>query len=110
VQFSRSRQTVIESADKKVQADYALNVIAVTKDKAVELVDSGRREEAAKQMREQAGALQKLAQTYGNASVLSAAQAMPAEADKLESDGLDNAARKAYRADSAQTKNQQSSR
>ena len=40
----------------------------------------------------------------------SAAVAMPAEAEKIEQDGLDNTTRKSYRADSAQTKNQQSSR
>jgi Ca-activated chloride channel family protein len=110
VQFSRSRRTVIESADQKVQADYARNVIAVAKDKAVELVDNGRREEAAQQMRQQAAELQKMAETYGNAGVLSAAAAMPAEADRVERGGMDNAKRKAYRADSAQTRNQQSSR
>lgn len=109
VQFSRNRQTVIDSADQKVQADYARNVIAVAKDKAVELVDNGRKEEAAQQMRQQAAELQKMAETYGNASVLSAAAEMPAEADKLEREGLDNEARKTYRADSAQTRNQQSS-
>jgi Ca-activated chloride channel family protein len=110
VQFSRSRATVISSADHKVQADYAQNVIAVARDKAVELVDSGRKDEAAKEMRRQAAELQKIAETYGNASVGSAAAAMPAAAAKLERDGLDNAARKSYRTESSQTRNQQSSR
>jgi Ca-activated chloride channel family protein len=84
--------------------------IAVTKDRAVELVDSGRKDEAANEMRHQAAELQKMAQTYGNTSVLSVAAAMPAEAAKIEEGGLDNAARKTYRAESAQTKNQQSSK
>jgi Ca-activated chloride channel family protein len=110
VQFSRSRATVISSADHKVQADYAQNVIAVAKDKAVELVDSGRKDEAALEMRRQAAELKKMAEIYGNVSVGSAAAAMPAEAEKLERDGLDNAARKSYRAESSQVRNQQSSR
>ena len=110
VQFSRSRRVVIESADQKVQADYAVNYIAIAKDKAVELVDSGRKAEAAQEMRQRAAELQKMAETYRNFSVASAAAAMPAEAEKLEREGLDNAARKSYRADSAQTRNQQSSR
>jgi len=54
--------------------------------------------------------LQQMAQTYGNTSVLSAAAPMAAEAAKIEAGGLDNAARKTYRAESAQTKNQQSSK
>jgi Ca-activated chloride channel family protein len=110
VQFSRSRETVISSADHQVQADYAQNVIALAKDKAVELVDSGRKDAAAQEMRRQAAALQKLGETYGNVSVSAAAAAMPAEAEKLERDGLDNAARKSYRAESSQIRNQQSSR
>jgi Ca-activated chloride channel family protein len=110
VKFSRNQQAVIDSADHKVQADYAQNVIAVTKDRAVELVDSGRNDEAAKEMRRQAAELQKMATTYGNEGVLAAAAAMPAAAGKIEQEGLDEAARKTYRAESAQTKNQQSSR
>jgi Ca-activated chloride channel family protein len=110
VKFSRSRQAVIDSADHKVQADYAQNVIAVTKDRAVELVDSGRKDEAAKEMRRQAVELQQMAETYGNTSVGAAAAAMPAAAEKIEQEGLDNAARKTYRAESAQTRNQQSSK
>ncbi|HUJ43665.1 MAG TPA: VWA domain-containing protein [Opitutaceae bacterium] len=110
VQFSRSRSVVISSADHQVQADYAQNVIALAKDKAVELVDSGRQDEAAQEMRRQAEALQKLADTYGNVSVSAAAATMPAEAEKLERDGLDNAARKSYRAESSQVRSQQASR
>jgi Ca-activated chloride channel family protein len=110
VKFSRSRQAVIDSADHQVQTDYAQNVIAVAKDKAVELVDGGRKDEAAKEMRKRAAELQKIAQTYGNMSVLAAAAAMPAEAEKLDRDGLDNASRKSYRAESAQTKNQQTAK
>jgi Ca-activated chloride channel family protein len=108
--FSRNRQAVIDSADRQVQADYAQNVIAVTKDRAVELVDGGRQDEAANEMRRQAVELQQMAQTYGNTSVLSAVAPMAAEAAKIEAGGLDNAARKTYRAESAQTKNQQSSK
>ena len=110
VQFSRSRATVISSADHKVQADYAQNVIALAKDKAVELIDSGRKDEAAQNMRQRAAELKTMAETYGNLRVSAAAAAMPAEAEKLEREGLDNAARKSYRAESAQTRNQQSSR
>jgi Ca-activated chloride channel family protein len=108
--FSRNRQAVVDSADRQVQTDYAQNVIAITKDRAVELVDSGRKDEAADEMRRQAAELQKMAQTYGNTGVLSVAAAMPAEAARIEEGGLDNVARKAYRAESAQTKNQQSSK
>ena len=110
VQFSGKREVVVASADHKVQADYAQNVIAIAKDKAVDLVDSGRRDEAAKEMLKKAAELQAMADAYGNASVKEAAAAMAPEARKLERDGLSNAERKSYRNDSAQIRNQQSSR
>ncbi|HUL53318.1 MAG TPA: VWA domain-containing protein [Opitutaceae bacterium] len=110
VQFSRSRSAVISSADHQVQADYAQNVIALAKDKAVELVDAGRQDEAAQEMRRQAADLKKLAETYNNARVSTAAAAFAPEAQKIERDGLDNAARKSYRAESSQVRSQQASR
>ncbi len=109
VQFSGSRAEVVSSADHKVQADYAANVIAVAKDEAVALVDSNRREEAAAVLRERTAALNSMAKTYGNSAVGEVAAAAAPEADRLEKEGLGNAQRKAYRADSAQAKNQQSS-
>ena len=109
ITFSESRETVVSSANLKVQNDYAVNVIAVTKDKAVELVDDNRRGEAAQELRAKAVELKATASTYNNAPMAALAVQQEAEADKLEREGLSNTARKTYRADSAQTKNQQSS-
>lgn len=109
VSFSESRETVVSSADKKVQNDYAANVIAETKDKAVELVDANRRGDAAKELRAKAAELKATASTYNNAPMAALAVQQEAEADKLERQGLSNADRKSYRAENAQTKSQQSS-
>jgi Ca-activated chloride channel family protein len=109
VSFSESRETVVSSANHKVQNDYAANVIADTKDKAVELVDANRREAAAKELRIKAAELKATASTYNNAPMAALAVQQEAEADKLERQGLSNADRKSYRAENAQTKNQQSS-
>ena len=109
ISFSESHETVVASANKKVQNDYAVNVIAETKDRAVELVDANRREDAAKELRFKAAELKKTAVTYGNAPMAAVAAAQEAEADKLERQGLSNADRKSYRAENAQTKSQQSS-
>jgi Ca-activated chloride channel homolog len=108
VHFSASRAAVVKSADHKVQADYAANVLAVAKDEAVVLVDSNRRDAAAAQLREKTAELRKIAETYGNADVQQLAAAAAPEADRLEREGLGNAGRKIYRAESAQTRNQQS--
>ena len=109
VQFSASRAVVIASADHQVQTDYAANVMAVAKDEAVTLVDTGRREAAGALLRAKAKELKKVAEEYRNADVSNLAAAAAPEADRLASEGLSNTERKSYRADSAQVKSQQSS-
>ncbi len=108
VQFSENRAAVVKSADHKVQTDYAANVIAVAKDEAIVLVDGNRREAAAAVMRERSKELKKMADTYGNVAVGQVAAAAAPAAAKLERDGLDNSERKSFRAEAAQTMNQQS--
>jgi Ca-activated chloride channel family protein len=108
VQFSASRRAVVKSADHKVQADYAANVIAVAKDEAVALVDADRRDRAAAVIRERAAELRRTADVYGNAAVAELAAAAAPAAAQLEQEGLSNAGRKLYRAESAQTRSQQS--
>jgi Ca-activated chloride channel family protein len=107
VQFSSSNDAVIRSADKKVQADYAANTIAMAKDEAVALVDAGRRDEAAAAIRQKAAELKSMGATYGNPAVAAYATGAAPEADRIARGGLDNVTRKAYRAESSQVKNQQ---
>lgn len=109
VQFNRDRQAVISSANHQVQTEYAYNVLAVTKDQAIELVDAGRRDEAAKLMEKRTGELQSLGSTYKNTTVQTVAAAAAPAAAKLKEEGLSNAERKSYRADSQQVRTQQSS-
>lgn len=109
VQFSTSRAAVVRSADHKVQADYAANALAIAKDEAVALVDSNRRDEAAAVLRQRAQELNAMGELYKNSAVKALAAPAAPEADRLEKEGLGNAERKIYRAESAQTRNQQSS-
>lgn len=109
VRFSTSRTAVVSSADHKVQADYAANLIAETKDKAITLVDSGRRDEAATLFRERTRELRKVADAYANLAVQELAAATAPEADRLARDGLSNVERKTYRAENAQVRSQQAS-
>lgn len=109
VQFSESRAAVVRSADHKVQADYAANALAVAKDEAVALVDSNRRDEAAAVLRERAKELNAMGELYKNSAVKALAAPAAPEADRLEREGLGNAERKIYRAESAQTRSQQTS-
>jgi Ca-activated chloride channel family protein len=105
--FSDDRDAVVGSANLKVQADYAANAIAVAKNRAVALADAGRRTEAAAVLRAQAQQLDTMGNTYHNGAVLTISAANGIEADRLGRDGLDNATRKDYRTDAANTTSQQ---
>ncbi|MGC4073650.1 MAG: VWA domain-containing protein [Nibricoccus sp.] len=109
VTFSKRQDAVVGSANLKVQTDYAANVIAMTKDRAVELVDDRQTARAAMELRQKAAELQATASAYGNAPMAALAKKQEAEADRLEREGLSNKERKAYRAENAQTTGQQSS-
>lgn len=108
VQFSASQAAVVASADHKVQADYAANALALAKDEAVALVDAGRRDLAAAKLRERAEEMRAMGSTYSNSAVQKAAAPAAAAAESVEKDGLSNAERKIFRADSAATRAQQS--
>jgi Ca-activated chloride channel family protein len=100
---------VISSADHKVQADYAVNMMAMAKDQAIELADKGRKDEAAAVLRLRTAELKTIGDVYSNGTVQSFAAAAAPEAERLQREGMDNAKRKSYRAESQQTKTQQSS-
>jgi Ca-activated chloride channel family protein len=107
VTFSADTKVVVASANHAVQADFAVNSLALAKDEAVRLADAGRRDEAAAVVRQRANEMNSLAATYSNASVAAAAAPAAAEADRLEREGLSNAQRKAYVTESANVKSQQ---
>jgi len=91
VKFSTDVKVVVASANHQVQADFAVNSLALAKDEAVRLADNGRRDEAAAVVRQRAKELQKMAVTYSNSAVSAAAAPAVVEADRLEREGLSNA-------------------
>ncbi|MBL9186133.1 MAG: VWA domain-containing protein [Opitutaceae bacterium] len=107
VQFSASQTAVVASADHKVQADWAANALAIVKDEAVALVDAGKKDEAAAKMRQRADELSKAGSLYGNRALQEAAAPAAMAADRIEKEGLGNAERKIFRAESAATRGQQ---
>jgi Ca-activated chloride channel family protein len=108
VTFSKRREAVVQSANLKVQEEYAANVIAMSNDRAVELMDAQKPAAAAMEMRARATELRLTAASYNNAPMAELAKKQEAEADRLEREGLSNKERKAYRASSVQTTSQQS--
>lgn len=109
VRFTAVEADVIAAANRQVQTDYAVNVTALAKDQAVSLVDANRRDAAARELRERNLQLEVMAKTYSNSAVMKVTVENKKEADRLERDGLDNAQRKTYRAESSQMRSQQSS-
>ena len=109
VQFSASQAAVVQAADRKVQADYAVNALAVAKDEAIALVDANRRDQAAQVLRQKSDELRKMSEVYSNAAVGVAAAAAAPAAARVEKEGLSNAERKSYRAEIQQAQSQQTS-
>ena len=107
VSFSAREQDVIEHANQDVQVAYAENRLAETKDEVISLVDAGRQEDAAARLESVSSSLSSMAKLYGNSRVRDMAAPAAVEAERVKKEGLDNVTRKAYRADNAQTVNQQ---
>lgn len=105
--FSGREEEVVAAANHGVQAAYAANVLAETKDEVVELVDAGRRSEAAQRLRAVSAGLAEQARRYGNREVAAMAAPPAAVAAVVEERGLDNVERKTLRAEAAQVVNQQ---
>lgn len=109
VRFSAAERDVIAAANRQIQVDYAANVTALAKDKAIALVDDNQRAEAARQWRVRNDMLRNIGNTYSNSAVLDLVNSNAVEADRIEKEGLSKALRKTYRTDNAQTTAQQSS-
>ena len=107
VGYSRDETKVIAAANHAVQTDYAANRLAETKDEVVELVDAGRREEASSLLASVGASLSSIASRFDNRAMADYAAPTAAEAERIEREGLDKAARKTYRAEAAQTVSQQ---
>lgn len=105
--FTSDRAAVLGSANFKVQTDYAQNVLALAKDRAVSLVDLHQKKEAASELRRSSERLLEMAKTYRNPAMMDVTRQTSIVADQIESQGLDNVSRKSLRTESAQTQNQQ---
>jgi Ca-activated chloride channel family protein len=108
--FSRSEREVVESANKDVQGEIVRNVIAEAKDQAVDLFDAGRPEAAKAEVRESREDARRVSRMYGLESddeLREDLSEFDDEVTTLENEGMDQSRRKAYRAQSYQTRHQQ---
>jgi Ca-activated chloride channel family protein len=105
--FSAAPSAVIASANHQVQADFAANRTAEVKDKAIELIDAGRQDEAAKLLRGNARFMNDYGNTYSNRGVLDLSAKNDAEAEIVVLEQFTVETRKQFRTDNANTVNQQ---
>lgn len=112
--FSADKEVVVKSANHQVQADYAQNLVAVTQEEAITLIDAGKKDEAASLMKSNARYLQQFGDSYSNAEVLSLSSEFEKQAETVQEIGYgatpteQSQTRKAMLSSSASTVNQQS--
>ena len=107
VAFTGDLKVVRAEANHQVQTDYSLNRLAEVKEGVIRLNDQGRTEEAQRELESLAASQRQMSASYANAAVAKLAASVEAEAEEFRRNGMDNAARKSYRADSLQISRQQ---
>ncbi len=108
LRHSPRQQDVVSAVNMKVQSQYVENRIALAKDEAIALADANQPALAAERLRKESTYALGLASTYSNYQLNEVAAAPAAQAKKIESEGLDNRARKEMRTSSEQMRSNQS--
>ncbi len=109
VRFSKKQDEVEKSANTIVIKEVIFNETAEAKDRAVKLVDQGKREEAAAELKKQVDSNRFQAAKYKipEAAPASVTVELEAQADEIQEKGLDSRGRKSMVTDSFQYRNQQ---
>ncbi len=107
VSFSRDPVQVETSANPEVVREYQLNLKALAQEKAIQLSDEGRQPEAVTALKHSAETLRQVGRLYKDSELLKEAEAIEAQADQIEEEGMSKKSRKVLRTQSYQQKNQQ---
>ena len=108
--YSVDSDEVVKSANVEVQQELIVNVIAETKDKAVELWDNDKRDDAINEMNAMADELRQLGKAMAlPAAAMDSVNDLEQEAERLEEEGMSSFKRKSFRANSYQIRSQQQS-
>ncbi len=105
--FSSDQDKVDASTNVNVVKDYQLNLNALAQEKAIELSDQGKPEQAAQELRKSAAKLKTYGGKYQDKELIREAEEAEVQADVLESEGMSKKSRKVLRTKSYQMKNQQ---
>jgi len=108
LKFSQRHEDILNSTTNTiVQNNYYANMAAVAQDTAIELADEGKILQAAEELRRNSLMLRWNGTQNGDKSLIQTADDMDAQADQIGQKGLSPQSRKAFRANSWQTKSQQ---
>jgi Ca-activated chloride channel family protein len=107
IRFSRDTSEVAKSVNVPVSREYTLNRNAQDLERAMRLADEGKKEEAARVMRESAGRLEAAATALAEPDLEIAARRQRAHSDEVYTGGLKKAGRKAIVTDNYMLYNQQ---
>mgnify|MGYP001241969800 CR=1 FL=1 len=105
--YTASVAEVKKSASKDVYRAVVENEIAEARDKALDLYNTGKRDEAAVELKQKSEALQQQAEEVGLGGVAAPAAALEAEADEFVDEGLSSERKKEIRSESFKVRTQQ---
>ncbi len=105
--FSRDKERVATSVNPSVAREVKLNYKALAQEKAIELADEGKTEEAAAALEQSAAELDAFGRQFKDKEVLEEASRVRKQAQEVRQKGMSPKQRKSLRTESFQTKNQQ---
>ncbi len=108
ITYTDEAERVVAAARKDVAQNVVDNRVAEAKEEAIAYADAGDRNEAASSLRSVLGKISADYGFLGDEVVAAPSAALEQEADQVQAEGLSNEKRKSYRADSYQSRNQQS--
>lgn len=107
VSFSGDKEKIEKSTNVDVVREYQLNLNALAQEKAIELSDQGRKEEAVSALKQSAVKLKAIGSMYREDALIEQAQEIEERARDIEQEGMTKKSRKLMRTESYQMKNQQ---
>jgi len=107
MRFSRDKEIVTQSVNRDVAREVGLNEAAAVMDRAIELNDAGKRDEAEKLMKAESQRVRQVAKDYNIVELEEQANDIATQADLMGSRQLDSVERKSMRTKNFQLRNQQ---
>jgi len=107
VRFTARPEEVRDSVDRRVQEDVVKNTMAEARDQALDLYNAGRKDEAARELRQVGQALEEQAAALGLDDLANEAKVLDQDAAEFEEEKLDSVRKKSLRSESYRVRSQQ---